>query len=391
MDDSPLAGVRVLDLSRVLSGPFAGRLLADLGADVVKLEPPEGDVTRLWGDVRHGLSGFYTQQNVGKRNVCVDLKAPGGADLALRLATVADVVVENFRPGVLARLGLGWEALSAANPRLVLLSISGFGQTGPYANRQAYAPVIHAESGLMARQAERDGTFPADPMYSIADTVSGLHGLVGVLAALVQRARTGRGQHVDVAMLDVVVATDDYAHYVLDGVPFEHLAGEVWEAPGGPILIASELRHVWRQVSTAHGLADPTPPGAGLEEKIRARHEAVAAWVKGFPDREALYQALREARLAWGDVLDPADALASPSLAHRGALAEVDDRGGGRRRVVQSPYRFSDARSGAGAGGAPYRGEHNNAVLAEWLGAGPDEVAGLAAAGVLSAEEPPGA
>src|SRR5205085_5578572 len=129
--ERPLDGVRVLDLSRVLSGPFAGRLLSDLGADVVKVEPPEGDPTRWWGEVRHGLSGYYTQQNAGKRNVCIDLKAEGGPELARRLAAVADVVIENFRPGVLDRLGLGWAALSRDNPRLVMLSITGFGQAGP--------------------------------------------------------------------------------------------------------------------------------------------------------------------------------------------------------------------------------------------------------------------
>src|SRR4051812_23750285 len=119
----PLNGLRVLDLARVVSGPIAGRMLSDLGADVVKLEPPEGDVTRIWGEQRHGLSGFYTQQNAGKRNVCVDLKLSDSVTLVRRLAATADVVIENFRPGVLDRLGIGWSVLSADNPRLVLLSI----------------------------------------------------------------------------------------------------------------------------------------------------------------------------------------------------------------------------------------------------------------------------
>ena len=144
----PLAGVRVLDLSRVLAGPFAGRMLSDLGAEVVKLEPPEGDVTRRWGRMRAGLSGYYTQQNAGKQSVCVNLEAPGAAALVRRLASKADVLIENFRPGVMMRHGLAWKDLSADNTRLIMLSISGFGQEGPESHRAAYASVLHAETGI---------------------------------------------------------------------------------------------------------------------------------------------------------------------------------------------------------------------------------------------------
>src|SRR3954447_2920976 len=146
MQPFPLAGLRVLDFSRVLSGPYAGRMLCDLGADVVKIEPPEGDVTRFWGEVRGGLSGFYVQQNAGKRNVCIDLKSPAGQALALELCAEADVVIENYRPGVFERLGLAYDALSARNPAVILLSISGFGATGPERTRAAYATVIQAET-----------------------------------------------------------------------------------------------------------------------------------------------------------------------------------------------------------------------------------------------------
>lgn len=378
----PLDGVRVLDLARVVAGPFAGRMLSDLGADVVKVEPPEGDVARVWGEERHGLSGFYTQQNAGKRNVCIDLKAPGGPELVRRLAGHADVVIENFRPGVLDRLGLGYRALSADNPRLVMLSVTGFGQTGPAAERQAYAPVIHAESGLIGRQASFDGRF-SDPMLSIADTNAALHGLAAVLAALLLRERTGRGQHVDIAMLDAMIATDDYAHHALDESPTVRLGGEVWEAPGGPLLIAGEFRNTWRCLKAV--VADPSPDGADLETKIRCRRQAVADWLLQFPTRDEATRAIEAADLAWAEVRSPYDAVRSPSVVARGVVAEVDDRGGGRRRVVQSPYRFSDADSGV-RGPAPYRGEHNASVLGDWLGLGAEEVGRLAAAGVLQAE-----
>ncbi|MGH9066432.1 MAG: CaiB/BaiF CoA transferase family protein [Acidimicrobiales bacterium] len=381
----PLAGLRVLDLSRVVSGPYATRMMADLGADVVKVEPPSGDIARFWGEVRNGLSGFYTQQNAGKRNICIDLDAAGAARLIFRLAMEADVLVENFRPGVMARHGLAWETVSSSNPGLVMLSITGFGQSGPQSERQTYASVIHAESGLLARQAGIDRRPATDPMLSIADADAGLHGLVAVLAALVLRARTGQGQWIDMAMLDAMLATDDYAHHALDGSPVHRLGGEVWDAAGGPVLISSEPKYLWHQVSSVHGVADPTPPGAGLADKIACRRRAVAAWLTSFTDRSALTTALEEANLAWADVPSQAEALSTPRAQARGVVATVDDGGGGLRRVVQSPYRFSAALSGVRAG-APHRGEHNSAVLADWLGMTAPETEVLVRDGILQAE-----
>jgi len=379
---SPLQGLRVLDLSRVVSGPFAGRMLADLGADVVKIEPPEGDLSRVWGERRHGLSGFYTQQNAGKRNVSVDLRAERGGEVVRSLAAVADILIENFRPGVLARLGLGWDVVSAANPRLILLSITGFGQTGPESGRRAYAPVIHAESGLIARQAGLDRTAPSDPVLSIADFNAGLHGLVAVLAAVHLRERTGTGQWIDIAMLDAMLATDDYAHHALDHSPFERLGGEVWAAPGGPLLISGTLKNAWHVLSTGQHLVDPSPEGADLEAKIAGRRAAVAAWIAGFPTRDGLKQALEESDLAWAEPRSTSEAFEGPTARVRAAAAEVDDRGGGVRRVVQSPYRFSAATSGV-RGPAPRLGEHNLEVLDEWLGWDPGRIAELGRSGAL--------
>jgi len=376
----PLAGLRVLDLSRIVAGPYAGRLLADLGADVVKLEGPDGDMARIWGEQRHGLSGFYTQQNAGKRNLGIDLKAAGAADLVLRLAASADVVIENFRPGVMERLGLGWDALHAANPRLVLLSVTGFGQTGPNVGRQAFAPVVHAESGLIAREAFFDQAPYTDPILSIADTNAAMHGLIAVLSALHMRETTGEGQHVDIAMFDAMLATDDYSHHALDAFPVRRLGGEVWEATGGPVMIAGEFRNTW--VVLRAYIEDPAPADADLPEKARLRRIAVGAWLKSFPDRQSLITALEKANLAWGDVRTAEEAFATPQAAARGIIAEVDDRAGGIRRVVQAPYKFSAAVAGI-RGPATHRGEHNAEVLADWLDMTPDEVADLTEAGVL--------
>jgi crotonobetainyl-CoA:carnitine CoA-transferase CaiB-like acyl-CoA transferase len=389
-DSRTLAGTRVLDLSRVLAGPYVGRMLADLGADVVKVEPPEGDVTRKWGRRIGGLSGYYTQQNAGKRNVCVDLRASGGPQLIAELAGRADVLVENFRPGVMEQFGLDWPRLSARNPRLVMLSISGFGQEGPEARRPAYASVVHAESGIVQRQAAMTGTAPADPRVSVADMNAALHGLVGLLSALVMRARTGRGQHVDISMLESMVATDDYVHLALDGIPENDgvVVNEVWEVAGGPIVIAGDFRWVWQRLQATFGLADPSPPGAPIPVKAQKRHEAVAAFLATLTDREQVVRALERADLAFGEVKDTASALRSPSLVARGAVVRVDDRAGGTRPVIRSPYRFSDADSGVRAG-APYRGEHNRDVLREWLELDASAIGDLEQRGVLLAESRP--
>ena len=383
----PLAGIRVLDFSRVLSGPFAGRMLSDLGADVVKIEPPEGDVTRFWGEVRHGLSGFYTQQNAGKRNVCIDLKRDEGRDLGRALCARADIVIENFRPGVFARLGLDYDELSAANRGLIVLSINGFGATsGPDRDRPAYATVIQAESGLVARQADFDGVAPTDYAVSIADMNASLHGLVGVLAAVVLRHRTGVGQHIDMSMLDAMLITDDYAHHALDRSPVVRMGGEFWPTAGGPVLLAGDFRYIWRQLSTVHRLEDPSPSDADIPAKAAARRAVVASWLRSFVDRADATAALDAANLAWADVRDHHTSFDRPTVDARGMVAEIEDRGGGIRRVVQSPYRFSNAQAGV-RGGAPFRGEHNAEVLAEWLALEGSALQAAEASGALVSEE----
>jgi CoA:oxalate CoA-transferase len=386
--DYPLEGIRVLDFSRVLAGPFAGRMLSDLGAEVVKLEPPEGDVTRAWGKIRGGLSGYYTQQNAGKQSISVDLAAAGSTALIRRLASKADIVIENFRPDVMTRHGLSWKDLSAENSRLIMLSISGFGQDGPESHRAAYASVLHAESGIVARQSEQDGRPASDPVLSIADMNAGLHGLVAILSALHLRERTGRGQHLDIAMLDTMLVTDDYANFAVDEIPLERGGGQVWDATGGPIMITGDIRFIWKLLVKHHGLVDGAPAGADLETKIRLRREAMAAFYMSFPDRPSLVAALDAMNLAWGDVRSNVDAFVSPTALARGTVAHVDDRHEGTRPVVQAPYRFSDASCGV-RGGPAYRGEHNREVLTRWLDATTAEIDQLDRDGVLDAESLP--
>lgn len=384
--NTPLQNLKVLDMSRVLAGPFAGRMLADLGADVVKVEPPDRDVTRHWGKKVGSISGYYNQQNAGKRNICVDLRKPEGAALIIELARKADILIENFRPGVMSRLGLGWPTLKAANPRLIMLSISGFGQDGPESGRAAYAPIIHAETGAIHRQAQRARSDPVEMCMSFADTNAGLHGLVGVLAALHMRNASGLGQHIDIAMVDAMLATDDQTHYHLESSVVNNGASEVWNATGGPIIVAGDFRHIWRQINTVLGVADPTPADATLEVKIRCRREAAGAFFLGFDDRTALTEALDKARIAWGNVNSTADFLSeSPTVRERRSIVQIDDRQGATRPLYQSPYRFSDAESGV-CGGAPLQGEHNREVLLDWLNLDAQALSVLVDNGVLVRE-----
>ena len=386
----PLAGVRVVDMSRVLSGPFAGRILSDLGADVVKVEPPEGDISRLWGVNRAGLAGFYTQQNVGKRNVCIDLRAEGGSEMVKRLVSQAHVLIENFRPGVMARHGLSFAELCEVNPALVMLSISGFGQEGPDSQRAAYAAVLHGESGWMARTAAIHQQPIQEPYLAVADTYASLHGSIGVLAALRVAETTGNGQHLDIAMLETFLATDEGSQAGLDGVHYQSQGGLVWEGVDGPILTAGDFRWVWRQLSETHGLADPSPQDADIPTKRAHRTDAINAFLSSFETREEMLDALDAANLAWGDIRTTAEAHVSPTATHRGSSVEIDARDGGTRRVTQTPYRFAGATAESAAISgvtsaslAPYRGEHNGEVLSEWLEASRGEIEALRRSGVL--------
>ena len=271
----PLEGIKVLDMSRVLAGPFAGRILNDLGAEVVKVEPPEGDITRHWGKVRAGLAGYYTQQNVGKRNVCVDLQAEGRPEQVLRLATEADVLIENFRPGIMKRYGLAYDDLCRVNEKLVMLSISGFGQEGPESTRAAYAPILHGESGWLQRSAEWNNRPVTDLNLSAADTNASLHGTIGLLAALRVAELTGEGQHIDMCMLDAFLSTDDASHVGLDEVRYTAAGGLVWEGVDGPVLTAGDFRWIWKQLHQVHGLEDNSPPNSDIPTKRANRQKAI--------------------------------------------------------------------------------------------------------------------
>jgi len=386
---SPLDGVKVLDLCRVLAGPHAGRILADLGADVVKVEPPEGDVSRLFG--KKPESAYFRQQNAGKRSITVDLTTEAGRDVVKRLAAVADVVTENFRPGIMARFGLAYDDLVKINPRLVMLSISGFGQEGPERDRASYAGVIHAETGVTARRRTPDGGDHVDIEISMADTVTGLHGVIGVLSALRLRDATGLGQHVDMAMIDAMAMSDDYlpnevaaaaarrqreaageapstrrADDDAGAVHTRTSPSEIIAAPDGKVIVMGEFKWIWKSINERLGVADPTPEGATLEEKVACRRQAWYDFHQSFATRADLLAALDKANLAWGIVKSCAEALDSPTLAHRGSIVEIEDPDG-NYTIIRTPYRFSNGEAGV-RGPAPRQDQHRTEILSDWLG-----------------------
>jgi CoA:oxalate CoA-transferase len=395
----PLAGVQVLDLSRVLSGPSCGKALVDLGADVIKVEPPEGDLTRTARPRVGGLPVYFAQQNCGKRCISVSLHLEAGRDLVARLAAVTDVVLENFRPGVLDRQGLGYAAVRAQNPRVVYCSITGYGQDGSMARRRAYAPVMHAELGLMEFSARRLHTEPRAEAVSHADLYSGMQATVGILAALLQRDRTGEGQHVDVSMAEVMLQATEWTAVELAGgqgdlmhifgsfnAPVLRLGdGAVVHVPGDPVSsfpawcvamdrpdLANDARFATREARNANRAA------------MMATFEKFAATFSCFADFEA---ALSEARLAVGEMRPLTDVGEAQWAEERGALVDVGDEQSGPLRLPRSPFRFSA--SSAGTTGRPaWQGQHNREVLREVLGFDDDDIARLERDGVLI-ERPP--
>ena len=400
---APLAGVRVLDFSRVLAGPHCGRMLVDLGADVIKIEPPEGDLTRFRMPRAGSMATYFAQQNCGKRNISLDIRHPEALDLLRRLAATADVVLENFRAGVMERIGLGYATLASENPRLVFASISGYGQSGPWSDRRCYAAAVQAEAGFTwgERDAAGDGEARVPP-WSHGDLYTALECLSAILAALFQREHTGVGQAIDVAMAETLLSVNEHAHFLIDGSEQSadvqafspHRApalptadGRLSIVPGSPVVKGTF--ELYLAASGRKDLADD-PRFATVEARLEhydALVDELAAWSSTLPDPEALEAALAANELAMG-VVRPVHELAGSEWArHRGAIVEVDDRSGGTLRIPNSPWRFSGADTGA-RGRPAWRGEHNREVLETILGLDAATIDDLEARGVLSSRMP---
>ena len=335
----PLVGVRVLELGQVVAGPFCGQLLADLGADVVKVEPPAvGDVLRQWGWAEEGDSLWWRVAGRNKRSITVDLRTVQGQDVVRRLAQDVDVVVENFRPGTLERWGLGYDELSAANPGLVLVRISGFGQDGPYARRAGYAAIGEAMGGLRALTGYADRP-PTRVGVSLGDSLTGLMGALGALAALHARRTTGRGQVVDASIYESILAITEAL------VPEWQVAGRQRERSGptlpgiapsnvyptadGQVLLAANQDSVFRRLTEAMGAPQLATDERFVDHRARGANMAeldalIGDWTASLPAEEVLAR-LHEAGVPCGRVYEPADMVTDPHFQARRSLIEVPD------------------------------------------------------------------
>lgn len=354
-----LEGVRVLDFSRVLAGPYCTALVADLGAEVIKIESPSGDDYRHVGPFQDGESLLFQTVNRGKRSIALDLKDPQSVEHVRALVRSADVLVENFRPGVMEKLGFGWEAMHALNPRLVYVSISGFGQTGPNVNLPAYDIIIQAMSGLMALTGSPDGP-PTMVGEAVADVAGGLFGAWGMMVALFARERTGVGRHVDLALFDALLATmptaacrtlmtDTPLHRTGNRHPLSAPFG-VYTAGQGHFAVAVLNDRLFQTFCAAIGQEkvglDPRFASDTLRRQNEpALAEIIEAWAGGFTAAEVV-AALAAAGIPASEIQGPAHAWTSEQAQARGLCSPVAHPLLGDLQVPEQPVHFSGASRG---------------------------------------------
>ena len=398
----PLHGIRVIDYSHFLAGPFLSRCLAAMGAEVIKVErPTAGDGGRAHPYFIDGHSGYFLQQNMGKQGLCVNVRDPRGLDLMHRLADDADVFVENYRPGALDRLGLGYADLSARNPRLVYCSISAYGHSGPDADNPGFGLIAEAKSGAMAMIGV-PGEAPPLFRIALADMYTGIHGVAAVNAALLGRATSGRGQHIDLALYDCMVSMHEYAVqcYTLSGgeeIPVqtghdlpESTVYGVFPGRDGYLVITAQTDAIWLRLAKLVGgdalAADTRFHGQegrnAHREEIRAM---IQAWAMGQPSVQACLDALDAAGVPCAKVQGIDEVLADPQIRARGMVIEQDHPALGRIRMPNLPFRFSGYAPPVPAV-APRIGEHNRSIAAS-LGYSGEEIAAMIADGVLYQED----
>ncbi|MGO9771112.1 MAG: CaiB/BaiF CoA transferase family protein [Roseiarcus sp.] len=400
----PLAGLKVLELARILAGPWAGQTLADLGAEVIKVERPgAGDDTRGWGPpFVEGENGerldaaYFHSCNRGKRSLAVDFERPEGREIVRRLAARADVVIENFKTGGLAKYGLDYASLKPLNPRLVYCSITGFGHDGPYAARPGYDFIIQGMGGVMDLTGEPGGE-PQKIGVAFADIFTGVYAVAAIQAALIRRSITGLGGEIDMALLDtqVSVLANQALNFLVSGQSPRRLGNahpnivpyQVFEAADGPLIVAAGNDRQTRDVCRILGLealaADPAY--ATNADRVRNRSPFVAALAdaaRKMP-RAALLEALEGAGVPAGPINSVAQVFADPQVQARGLRLDLPATGarGGNAPSVRSPL-VIDGEPAAAETAAPRLGEHTDGVLSE-LGLSAEEIADLRAAGAV--------
>ena len=389
-ENLPLQGVKVFDLTRVIAGPFCSMMLADLGADVIKIEEPKhGDelrwVGRYKGRAQHDEDYFYAS-NRSKRSVALDLKNPAHFAVAKELIQKSDILVENFSPGVMDRLGLGWETVSAWNPKLIYCSISGFGQQGPYRNRLALDPIIQAISGIMSVTGEPDGP-PTQVGAPIADVLSGMFGAYSVVSALYAARESGRGRYIDISMQDALLAVlgprmGESLQAGLNparqgnGNPMRVPANTYRAADGKYIAIIVQNDNHWPNFCKAINRIDLLENDEYKTMVGRVKH-------RGALDRLVSEEFLKLDSATWEKVLHDnrvpyalvnsyVDALRDEQVSHRGVVREVEHPVSGKIRVVGPPWVMADTSLEPTA--PPLLGQHTNEVLVDWLGYGSEKL-----------------
>ena len=398
-----LTGIRVLDLTRILAGPLACQTLADYGAEVIKVERPgAGDDTRtMGGPYLKGKDGQDTGESVtylafnrNKKSITLDIGKPQGQDIVRRLVEQADVLVENYKFGTLARYGLAWEDLRKINPRLVYCSITGFGQTGPYRHRAGYDPIFQAMGGLMSVNGERDGRPGAGPMrvgLPIVDITTGLHAVSAILAALHHRDKvSGEGQYIDASLLDVLTAALSHLHlgYLVGGMVPQRWGNdnptvapyEVLACRGGKIMISCGNDGQFVRLCAALGqpalAKDPRFERNSLRVANRAELVPVLEGLLAVHDGAHWSEVLEDAGVGCGPINDLAQVLADPHVQHRGLRRDVPHPLAGSMPMIANPMRFSAAEIAHEA--PPTLGQHTREVLKDLLGLGNAEVDELA-------------
>jgi crotonobetainyl-CoA:carnitine CoA-transferase CaiB-like acyl-CoA transferase len=378
----PLHGLRILDFSTTIAGPHCSRLLADMGADVIKVESPEGDMMRSRPVQRAGASTMFGQLNAGKRSIVLDLKRPEAVAAVKKIVATVDVVLENYRPGVMKRLGIDYPELAKINSRLVYCAISGYGQTGPGAGRPAYAPVIHAATGYdMAHLSYQQGRERPDNCgIFVADYASGAYAMAGILAALYQRNATGQGQMVDVSMFETLVGMllgeVNRAQFDFE-VPSRPMYGPI-EAKDGYVMLATASERTFQDMASAAGRRDWLSDSR-FETYAERRMNwglmivELEEWSKKHTVAEVV-TALEKHGVPCSPYLTLTEALKDPQVEHRGSLCTIEDSAGAYKSPAP-PFRFSGSPLQSGPRVAQL-GEHTKSVLAE-AGLSTDEVEAL--------------
>lgn len=377
MTTQPLAGLRIVDFTRVLAGPYATALLGDLGAEIIKVEGPGGDEYRHIGPFREGESALFQTANRGKRSILLDLKDQADRDIALALTDRADVVVENFRPGVMARLGLGPEELRRRNPRLIYASVSGFGQSGPNSERPAYDIILQAMSGMMALTGEAEGA-PTMVGEAIADVAGGLFAAWGIMTALYERERTGQGRVIDVALFDALASMmPTAAARVLVCGEEPRRSGNrhalsapfgTYPAAQGHFAVAVLNDRLFARFAATIGRPELATDPRFATDSLRRTHEpvlaeAITGWAAGH-DAQSAVAALAEAGIPAAPLLSAGEAWGSDQVRARGLVSAVDHPVLGRLDLPEQPVHFDGAPRGMRRP-APGLDEHGAEIRAE--------------------------